>query len=156
MSASTTQIIPKLSLIVVLNSFEPDILIQDTKSKEMDFNIWSSAPFELLEIYYCFPSFFAVGFTKTIKDFKIDGNTVILQDANPKVFTNPWSIIPEMMNGMTAKIDLLQKIYTKQRMQFIIEIANASGGNITENMYWYLVIRATTAQQFKVSVNMLG
>lgn len=156
MSVYSEQISPKVSLIVVLSHFEPDIYYQDTKSKNMDFNIWSSAPFELLEIYYCFPSFFVAGVTKAIKDFKIDGNTVILQDTNPKAFTNPWSILPEMMNGMTVKMDLLQKIYTKNRMQFIINITNASGGDFTENSYWYLVVRATTAQQFKVSVNLLG
>ena len=156
MSVYNKQISPKVSLIVVLSHFEPDIYYQDTKEKNMDFNIWSSAPFELLEIYYCFPSFFVTGVTKSIKDFKIDGNTVILQDANPKAFTNPWTILPEMMDNMIVKMDKLQKIYTQNRMQFIISITNASGGNFTENSYWNLVIRATTAQQFKVSVNLLG
>lgn len=156
MSEYIKQVSPKVSLIVVLSSFEPDIFYQDAEAKDMDFNIWSAAPFELLEVYYCFPSFFVAGVTKSIKDFKIDGNTVILQDSNPKAFTNPWTILSEMMTGMTAKMDLLQKIYTQNRMQFIINIANASGGNFTENSYWNLVIRATTAQQFKVSVNLLG
>lgn len=156
MSVYGEQIIPKQSLIVVLHKFEPDIYYQKTRIKSMDFNIWSAAPYELLEIYYCFPSFFVTGVTKAIKDFKIDGNTVILQSTDSKTFNHPWTILPEMILGFTENLDPAQRLYAQNRMQFIIDITNESESDFTENSYWYLIIRATTAQQFKVSVNMLG
>lgn len=143
----------KKSLIHVISEFQPDVYIKNLKAETLNFMIWSSASFELLEIYFCFASFFTIGITKTIKNFNIDSNTVILHNDNSKSFINPWSILPEMMTAMN--LDILQKLYAQHSMQFWIHIGNNTGKDITENMYWHLVLRATTSQQFKVSVGII-
>jgi len=158
MSVYIKQFLPRLSLISIVSEFEEDVSYPVGQTRHLNFFIWSSAPFELLEIYYCFASFFSNNINKSIGYFEIDpiddsDKIMVLRPAFSKTFNHPWTILPEMMLGMTPNaIEQAQKLYANHTMQFEISIQNSSIVPFTENTRWHLIFRAITAQQFKVTV----